>query len=295
MLHFTRLCQELNIQYLESGHHHCAEGWVQVNCPFCTDGTHGWHLGYALEKGSMNCWRCGSHSLYDFLKVKFPGKSPKRIIQQYDDATFIPEKKKAQPRRRKAKQPPGMEAVSRVHKKYLERKNFDPEIIIEEWELMGTKGLSEGWSWRLIAPICDMRGTITGYAGRSLSEDVKPRWKFSRNSEMSDDPKKMLYGIDKVQDSVLIVEGVSDVWRFGPGAVATFGIDWKVEQAHILRQFTHRFIMFDPEPQAQANAKALAEWLSPFGGETEIISGLKSDPGDLSQTRADKIKKELGI
>jgi len=295
MLHFTRLCQEQNIPFIESGHHHCAEGWIQVNCPFCTDGTHGWHLGFSLVKGNMNCWRCGSHSVYDFIKIKLPGKSVKQILRQYDDPMFIPEKKIQKPRRKKAIIPPQVEPMIGIHRNYLLKKNFNPALLQDEWNLHGTKGFSKEWSWRIIAEIKNRAGDVTGYAGRALNDSTKPRWKFSRAEEMSDDPKQMLYGIEKVQDRVLIVEGVSDVWRMGAGAVATFGINWKVEQASILRNFSHRFIMYDNEYQAQWNAKALANWLAPFPGETEIISGLKTDPGDLSQNEADKIKKELGL
>ena len=93
----------------------------------------------------------------------------------------------------------------------------------------------------------------------------------------------------------MVTEGIFDVWRMGIGSIGLFGIDWKQEQASILKKFTHRFIMFDPETQAQKRAKELASWLSPFPGETEIITGLKTDPGDLSQTKADNIMKKLGF
>jgi len=83
--------------------------------------------------------------------------------------------------------------------------------------------------------------------------------------------------------------------RMGIGSVSIMGIDWKIEQAFILKDFKYRFIMFDPEPKAQKQAQKLAAWLAPFPGETEIISGLKTDPGDLSQEEANKFMKELGF
>lgn len=294
MLDFIRLCKEQNIQYLESGHHHSHEGWAQINCPFCTDGTHGWHLGYSLERGNMNCWRCGSHSIYDYFKIVLPNKSVKQILNQYNDATFLPEKKMMKPRTKKAKRPPGLTSLYPVHEKYLKDNKFKKGII-KEWDLQATSGTSGEWCWRIIAPISDRAGVVTGYAGRALQKEIRPRWKFTRNEEMSADPKRMLYGIDRVQDRVLIVEGVSDVWRMGAGAVAVFGIDWNVEQAFILKDFSHRFILFDPEREAQKRARELAEWMAVFPGETEIISGFETDPGEMSQNQADEIKKELGI
>ena len=297
MLNFIRLCTELNISYLdESGHHHAHDGWVQVNCPFCTDGTHGWHLGYSLDGGSMNCWRCGKHSLREFLALALKHKSisVSQAIRKYEDKTFVPTKKEAKIRRKKATVPPYMSPLKSIHKTYLKETKFKKGII-QEWDLWGTTGMAGKWSWRIIAPIRDENFNIVSYSGRAISKAVIPRWKHSKNEEMSMDPRRIIYGIEKIQDRVLIVEGISDVWRMGPGAVGLLGIDWKIEQASILKNFSHRFIMFDPERLAQKRAKELAEWLSPFKGETEIISGLKTDPGDLDQNEADRIMKELGF
>lgn len=297
MLDFVRLCQEKHIPFLESGHHHTHQGWIQVHCPFCTDGTHGWHLGFSLEHGNMNCWRCGSHSVYEYLKNIFQNRniSIKQLLFVYDNKNNSFIKKQNKTRRKKAKPPKNMTELSHVHKKYLLSRNFDPDKLSDIWNLKGTKNLSGEWNWKIIAPVYNTNNNITAYAGRALAKDFKPKWKISHKDEMSDDPKKMLYGIEKVKDRVLIVEGVSDVWRMGVGAVGVFGIDWNIEQSHILKNFSHRFIMFDPERQAQRKAHELAKWLSAFPGETEIISGLSCDPGDLFQKEADNIMRELGM
>lgn len=297
MINFTRLCTEIGIPYLgEMGHHHTHEGWVQVHCPFCTDGSHGWHLGFSLEGGNMNCWRCGGHSLKKYLNTVLQGRgfSIGQLLRKYEDKTFIYKKKESKPRPKKAKEPKNMNPLKSIHKNYLKSKKFKKNII-DEWNLKGTINLSGSWSWRIITPIYDESFNIVSYSGRSISDDIKPRWKHSKNENMSTDPKRLIYGIEKVRDSVLIVEGISDVWRMGPGAVGLLGIDWKIEQASILKNFSHRFIMFDPEKLAQKKARELADWLSPFQGETEIISGLKTDPGDLPQKEANEIMKKLGI
>jgi hypothetical protein len=91
----------------------------------------------------------------------------------------------------------------------------------------------------------------------------------------------------------VVVEGAADVWRLGPGAVATLGIDWKSPQAEELRLYPKRFIIYDPEPKAQAKAEELAKWLSSFKGHTEVVSGFKTDPGKFSDRLACKVMKEL--
>jgi len=297
MLDFTRLCKDFNIPFLESGHHHCHEGWIQVHCPFCTDGTDGWHLGFNIEHGNMNCWRCGSHHITQFLFItlKHRGVSVGQILRLYNHDRIILPKKEQRPRRKKAKKPLHMESLSKIHRQYLKKRGFIPSKLAQEWSLSGTKGLSGSWSWRVITPIFNVSWQIVAYIGRAINPETKPKWKISHNEEMSEEPKKLLYGIQKIKDRVLIVEGPSDVWRMGPGAVAVLGINWKEEQAFILKNVSHRFIMFDPEKEAQKQAEKLAAWLAPFPGETEIISGLKTDPGDLNQDEANKIMKELGF
>lgn len=299
MLDFIRLCREKNIPYITEGHHHCHEGWVQTHCPFCTDGTYGYHLGFSITGGNFNCWRCGSHSPYKYLTFIFKNQnvSIKQIYRQYSTKTASPTIKVAKVRKRKAKQPPNMlPFIPRMHMNYLNKRGFNYKKLEKEWNLGGTENLSGRWNWRIIAPIRNKDNNIVAYAGRALHPDVRPRWKFSKNENMVEDPKKMIYGIEKIPNNrVVIVEGVSDVWRLGPGSVATFGIDWKEEQAAILKNYHYRFIMFDPEPQAQKQAKKLANWLAPFPGETELLVDLKTDPGDMEQKVADKIMEELGF
>jgi len=68
-----------------------------------------------------------------------------------------------------------------------------------------------------------------------------------------------------------------------------------LEQASILRQYKRRFILFDNEKIAQKQAEDLANWLAAFPGHTEVITGIKSDPGELSQGKADRIMRELQL
>jgi len=197
---------------------------------------------------------------------------------------------------KKVVKPPQMGELKHAHRNYLKRRKFNPDNLIDEWSLEATSHLSGPWSWRIIIPFHDIDDNIIAYQGRTISKSRKPKYKMTDDEHLPVDPKSILYGINKVHtDSIIVVEGVADVWRLGPGAVATLGIDWKIEQANQIRKFKRRFIMFDPDPQAQKRAEELAKWLSYYAGETEIIEGLKKDPGDLSQKYADKIINSLLI
>jgi DNA primase len=182
------------------------------------------------------------------------------------------------------------------HRWYLRGRGFDPKALEEEWGLLGTQHLSSRWNWRIVIPVQDARGRVVAYQGRTIREGVEPKYRMTDHADIPADPRSLIYGINKTrEDGVIIVEGVTGVWRLGPGAVATFGIDWKREQANQLRHFERRFIIYDPEPKAQERALGLARWLGIFPGTTEVVEGFQTDPGDFTPELARKIRRRLGF
>jgi hypothetical protein len=297
LLDFARLCHDLNIAHIKAGeHHHCREGWIHVHCPFCANG-HGWHLGYSLDHGGMHCWRCGGKTLFAFLRevINADKRRYAQICAEYSGGKKIREKAEKAPFSEKVTPPPGLSVLKPVHEKYLASRYLDPDLLKELHHAQGTAQKSGIWNWRVVVPVMDRRNNIVAYTGRAISPDDPLRWRTSSAAEISGNPKALLYGIQHIKDRVLILEGVSDVWRMGFGAVATMGIDWKKEQANILRKIKHRFILFDPEPIAQKRADELAHCLSAYPGETEILTGFKTDAGDFAQDDADAIMRELGF
>ena len=299
MLNLERFCSDHQIPFLTEGHHHTHQGWAQVHCIFCSDGNYGWHLGFNLEQGNWNCWRCGKHSTWDVVGRLLRTQDKNRIyqeIQKYDTATPNRKASKPKARKRAIKSPPGTAPLTKRHKKYLRNRGFRPMQLAKDWGLTGTEHLSGPWNWRVIIPIHNQFGEIIAFQGRTLNETTKPKYKVSDDADILEDPKGMLYGHHKAMgDSVLIVEGVTGVWKFGPGAVATLGIDWSAEQANKLRQYSKRYLMFDPEPLAQKRAEKLAKWLSMYSGTTEILEEMPCDPGDLLDEEAQEILSELDM
>lgn len=297
MFNFRAFARDHSVPLIESGHHHTHQGWIQTHCPFCASGLHGWHLGFSLERGTFHCWRCGGHSVWDVLRAILRTSRKDLIAQaleKYGDGARV--KPKAPKARRKTLTPiPGVGPLKPQHERYLCQRKFDPAALVKEWGLMGTSHLSGAWNWRVVFPIHNREGHPVAFCGRAIQKEVKPKYKMMDDDDILMDPRALLYGIEKVEKHVLVVEGPADAWRMGPGAVATLGIDWKLEQALLLRDVPNRFIMFDPEPQAQRRARQLAEWLGVFPGVTEVITDLTSDPGDLPQAEAMSIRKTLGF
>lgn len=298
MFDALRFFKERHVQFAEEGHHHCHAGWAQSHCPFCSSGRDGFHLGFNLTQGNWNCWRCGSHSTWDvvgqLLNTQDKGLIY-RTLQEFETGKKGRYQQKKVIRKKALPPPPGCGMMTSVHRRYLRGRNFDPVHLEALWDLQGTQYLGGAWAWRLIIPCRDRDGVVVAYQGRTLG-DVKPRYKMSDDADALVDPAGILYGIDKARSSsVLVVEGATGVWRLGPGTVATLGIDWSPLQANQLRQFKARYILFDPEPVAQKRAEGLAEWLSYHAGTTEILSGFRTDPGEFSLRKAQRIRIALAL
>lgn len=286
MFDIQKFCKDYGITYSVGEH------WIQFNCFFCPEGDSGNHLGYSIDKEFFHCWRCGYHSIWEMIKKKtliFQNHLIKEIINKYQighkSKLYQYKIDEVKLKNKKLKPPANMGPLSEQHKKYLKDRGFDPKQLEQEWNLQGTQHLSSSWNWRIIIPIYNEINQIVAYQGRIIRENISPKYKFSNSKNILCNPNSMLYGIHKIKNSksVIIVEGVTGVWRIGPGSVATFGINWHIEQANILRKFQNRYILFDPEIQAQKKAHELAHWLSLFPGNTEIISGFDTDPGELSE------------
>jgi hypothetical protein len=203
-------------------------------------------------------------------------------------------KREVPTRKRSINFPPRTGEIVFPHRKYLQNRRFNPDKIEKIWGIKGTQYLSGNWNWRIIIPIYNAEGNMVAYTGRAITDDIKSKYKMVDKKDILESPTSLLYGIHKTKsDAVIIVEGVTDVWRIGPGAVAVLGIGWHQEQANILRKFKRRYVLFDPEHKAQERGEKLAKWLSNFPGETEIIGGFGCDPGDMSEGDVSDVKSLL--
>lgn len=289
--------QQYGIEYVESGHKHCRDGWVQTECPFCT-GNPGYHLGFNLERGWWNCWRCGYHRLFDVLVALLGSKSlAKQAYHDFKGASYsIPDKKK-----KPAKElilPSGLQPLTKRARKYLESRNFDPDLLATYWNLQSTNNIGPT-KFRIFIPIY-LSGQMVSWQARDVTGNSNLRYLGQSQDKEIISNKQTLYGVDSVPGrSCVIVEGVTDVWRLGPGAVATFGIKYKAEQVSMLvRKFKTCHILYDPpDPQAHIQAKKLARDLSGYGREVVLWDAKTDlDPGDFKQDDADAFMRDtLGI
>jgi DNA primase len=131
----------------------------------------------------------------------------------------------------------------------IEQKKFPPQAIAAAGLIILRK---DGNSYydrfrdRLMIPICDLRGRVIGFGGRTLS-DEQPKYLNSPETELFD-KGHTLYGLDRAKDSInktdraVVVEGYFDVIALHAvgitNTVAALGTALSLAQVKQLAKFT---------------------------------------------------------
>lgn len=281
------ILQELRVEYQSSGHHHCRDGWLQLrDCPFC--GSSNYHLGFSLERGFFACWKCGGHGLVPTLLALGADRS---VITQLDRNVQFPIR--VERPRGTLKEPKFRGPLLKAHREYLRGRGFDPDEVAKLWQLEGI-GPASMLAWRIYIPI-SAQGVRVSWTTRSIGRHCPQRYVSASAGEESVPHKSLLYGGDIARHCAVIVEGPTDCWRIGAGAVATFGTAYTEAQVRAIGRFPYRFILFDNEPKAQHQARALAEDLSCFPGKTTVLQCDAPDPGSMRKAEVNQVRKYAGL
>ena len=295
---FKQFCDDFGVAITTEGKH-SRYGWFQINCPFCDHGQNSFHMGYNISRGNVSCWKCGSHSLFETVGylANADRKQLSHIFKKYQgEKNYVPFIEKQYDWNKKFSLPQGsVPELTPLYHRYLESRDFNSNEILRKWRVQSAP-LYGNYGYRLIIPVYLNRKMVC-YTARDITDHSKLRYKNCDNKEAILPIKECIYGIDHARDKIVIVEGPTDVWRLGYGAVATFGTAYTTSQIKLLKNFKTRYIMFDPsDKNAMKQADKMASELSAFSGRTEIIKfkGYE-DPGDLPQKEADSLMRELGL
>jgi len=287
-MNFSDILSQHNIEIAPESNEHARPGWLQVDCPFCEKEAKQFHMGYSLEGNYVNCYRCGYHSLISTL-MEMTEKSYRncnKMLEELETETFDTPSIKG-----KLVIPDGVGELKRVHKKYLRGRNFDVKDIQKTWQIKGI-GMHASLAWRIFIPII-YRGDIVSWTTRSVSSDNPKRYISASKEHEALPAKSLLYGEDLTNDAIIICEGPLDVWRIGPGAVATMGVGYSQGQVEKIIKHHKRIICFDNEPEAQKRAKRLCNDISSFPGETfnAVLNG--KDAAESSDKDIWKLRRAL--
>lgn len=263
--------------------------YFNVTCPFPSCGDRKLHGGISVF-GYYSCWRCGWRPIEAVIRMLI-NKDWDDIKEKYSSIMSHRDRYQEETKPKdKLELPYGSKELTKNHRKYLKDRNFDPDYLIENFGLKGTSHLGK-YKYRIIAPIY-YNGKLVSFQGRDITDESQLKYKACPLNEEIVSHKTILYNIDNARyEGVVVVEGITDVWRMGHGSVATFGIGFRNEQVNLLSKFEKVFILYDAD--ALGRADKLAEMLSGLGVDANVVMLHKGDPADLSQEEADDIMSKL--
>lgn len=272
------------------------EGWVNIQCLFCDDDFN--HLGINLTSYNdthfFNCWKCGEKGSIQRLVANIEHCSytkAKTILEQYN-TNIEYKKEKEKVIKSTLELPYHTTTIPPEHAKYLIGRGFDPQELVEKYSLVFST-YAEKYRFKIIIPIY-MNKQLVCFNTRGLNK--KDRYESCPNEEAIIPIKQTIYNIDTVKDIAVIVEGPTDVWKLGDGAIATWGTAYTREQILLLarKRIKLAHILFDPEPAAQKQANKLAQEIGgfiPIVKVHELIS--YKDPGEIPRDEARQLMSLL--
>jgi hypothetical protein len=291
-----KLYQDYNIHIAQSGERHYRYGWINTSCPFCT-GNQGNHLGYNIKENYFFCHRCGFHSHKEVIKALTNESDLIRVFKTYKGIpTYQKQKIKPVKQSKTLKTPNNLLPLTQYHRNYLKNRNFDPDELIKKWGICSTSPISKldyyDYSNRIFAPIYWCGKKVSFQCRVTKESNVK--YKTCPPEYEAVFHKDILYGNQNYWSKTgIVVEGVTDVWRLGVYACATFGTKYTNAQVKIIaKNFKKVAVMYDGDEAGNMNAdKMISELL--FLGVDAFRVVPDSDPGDMKKNEVDYLIKKI--
>lgn len=278
-----RLFRDYNIMVSGQDSENASPEFLQTKCVFCNDSLD--HLGWHLSGEFVNCWKCGGHSTEYALQklLNLTRAQVNELVEKYKGSGSMAVRdmlNKRKTARAKTIELPG-HSLEKQHIRYLVQRGFVPEYLEQKYKLKGT-GIAGEWKYRIIIPIY-FNGKLVSFQGRDIRNKPRLRYKSLEVEKSVVHYKHTLYNIDNcVGDTVVVLEGPTDVWRWGDGGVATYSTAVTEWQIRLLSKYRRVLFVFDSEPEAQRLALKAAGKLACMGISAEVID-LESecDPGGI--------------
>ena len=205
----------------------------------------------------------------------------------------------------------GLESLGDSHPaiQYLRSRQFDPQEIATQWGVTfcdWSVATNPQFKYRLVIPIYRPGPTLGALPSGEQRRPFRVGWQ-AREIGMGDagEPKyltmtgmqksQLLYGLPEALNTsgpVWIVEGVTDAWRVGPGAVALFGKSLgRVQHTLLLKHFVGRPLVVLLDRDARKDALGIQRILQDArrslpGDRRVVIAEIpagRSDPGDSTR------------
>lgn len=256
------------------------------HCPFCFDASY--HLGVSRDGKVVNCWKCGKHTLAEFIKKieKFSWGEVKEKIKEFKSYDIDDEFQEERIQPSSYKLPKQFVPVfPKIAIEYIESRGYDFFQLRKKYGILwgGETGRAK---YRIIFPIKE-NGVVVSWVGRYIFDNTSEMpYMFERDSVALVPRRELLFGPDDVQgDTAILCEGIFDKLRIGDGAIAMLSTNFSRMQVLKLKKkgLKKFYLMFDKETQAQEKAKKLEGFLS-WGDVNYIdLPEYANDPDDLKE------------
>ncbi len=165
---------------------------------------------------------------------------------------------------------------------FLTRKGHKPESIKKAGlAVQSQKGHYDTFRDRVIFPICDIKGDVIAFGGRSI-DGSEPKYLNSPETLIFN-KSRVLYGLDRAKESIkhdgyaLFMEGYTDVITahlYGfTTAVAPLGTAFTPEHGKLIKRFTEDVILvFDSDQAGVKAVKRAANILFEAGLNVKVLS-----------------------
>lgn len=281
-------------------------GWIGIQCPFCDDQSN--HMGIRVSDLRCSCWICGGHSFISLIKelTDCSHSKAKRLHKVLAEGSADELADRTNPpinasqyyssRSSTILPPDSTYPISKIHKEYLRSRNFHPNRIARKYDLRSCTAIGR-YKFRLIIPIYQSRRLVS-FTTRAIFDEMSPKYLNPTSREVEISPKKTVYNIDNLIEGhdALVLEGVTDCWRFGDGAVALNGINFTQRQLVdvVEKKIRNAYIMFDNERTAQRRAEEFCRLIYPFTKNVEQLAPeIKNDLGEFTPRQVLELKKIL--
>jgi hypothetical protein len=298
--------QARNITYSPPGSKNVGRSSVGISCPFCGDHAYSGdnHLGIHIDSKRWNCWVCGKKGSLLYLVTTLEGcsyRQAEEILKPYthSDLSLLRTANTApiSNSQRYFKLPDDCRnELLPAHKEYLASRGFDPNFIFNKYKLQCVGPVGR-WRLSLIAPIY-YNHRLVSFTSADITRQRTIKYRHCSIDDSVLPINQVIYHSDNATNSILVVEGITDVWNIGDGAGALFTKHASRQQLKILSGFERVFIMLDadalysPTLNKLSPAEQLAQDLAAFT-ETEIIELDHGDPADLKPDDVKHLRREL--
>jgi hypothetical protein len=268
------------VDYLTEGNHHCREGWVQVNCMFCTGGDSGYHLGINIDGGYGNCYRCGWKSLQAIVSA-ITGchrQEAKSLVNRLSRGSKTQIKVFTEPTNKLPFVLPNDNTLNNTNShayQYLKTRYHEQvQDVIDMYNLCATNFMykfkaikddkeyeSMKYASKIVIPNY-YNNEVVSFQTRSYLPHEKSYITAKPNEEIMHH-KDFLWGIDNVlTDTIIVCEAPFDAMTIGYGAVHTHGVNVTENQLNELATFKRVYLAFDQDKADIESARKVCSQLS---------------------------------